>query len=102
EHFDHCAPRVNALDDVHAVHHRSGGALPFGDHEHVPRAQRIVGKTKRIEWALPTLLCRGCPLLRRAEGRVIELDYRYRVPVHNGEPVPCRIEGHGRWYRIAF
>jgi len=41
EHLDHGASCVDALDNVHAIHHRSGGAVPFGDHEHVTRAERI-------------------------------------------------------------
>src|SRR5215831_21063820 len=41
EHLDHGPPCVNAFDDVHAIHHRPGGAVPFGDHEHVARAERV-------------------------------------------------------------
>src|SRR5215472_2298718 len=41
KHFDHGAPCVDALDDVHAIHHRPGGAVPFGDHEHITPAERI-------------------------------------------------------------
>src|SRR5262245_30465546 len=41
EHLDHGTPCVDPLDDVHAVHHRAGGAVPFGDHEHVTPAERI-------------------------------------------------------------
>src|SRR5262245_12391536 len=37
------APRESALDDVHAIHHRPGGAVPFGDHEHVTRTKRVNG-----------------------------------------------------------
>jgi hypothetical protein len=32
---------VGALEDVHAIHRRSGGAVPFGDHKHVTRAERV-------------------------------------------------------------
>src|SRR5262249_61726540 len=41
EDLDHGAPCVNALDDVHAIHHRSSGAVSFGDYEHITRAERI-------------------------------------------------------------
>jgi hypothetical protein len=41
EYLDHGASCVDALDDVHTIHHRPGGAVPFGDHEHVTCAERI-------------------------------------------------------------
>src|SRR5262249_54748306 len=43
EGLDHGTPCVDALDDVHAIHHRARGAIPFGDHEHVTPAERIDG-----------------------------------------------------------
>jgi hypothetical protein len=43
EHLDHCAPRMDALDDVHAIEHAARGAVPFGDHEHVAPTERIEG-----------------------------------------------------------
>src|SRR5262249_55944070 len=43
EYLNHGTPCVDALDDVHAVHHRPGCAVPFSDHEHVTPAERIDG-----------------------------------------------------------
>jgi hypothetical protein len=34
---------VDALDDVHTIHHRPGGTVPFGDYEHVARTERVDG-----------------------------------------------------------
>src|SRR5215510_8821178 len=41
EDLDHGTPCMDPLDDVHAIHHRPGGTVPFGDHEHVTPAERI-------------------------------------------------------------
>jgi hypothetical protein len=43
EHLDHGTPCVDALDNVHAIHHRPGSAVPFGHDEHITRAERVDG-----------------------------------------------------------
>jgi hypothetical protein len=43
QHLDHGTASVDALDNVHFIHHRPGGAVPFGDHEHVARTECIDG-----------------------------------------------------------
>ena len=43
EHLNEGAAVVDALDDLDAVEHRPGGAVPFSDHENVAGAERIDG-----------------------------------------------------------
>jgi hypothetical protein len=46
QHLDHRATGVDALDDGDAIHHASGGTIPFGDDQHVARAEFVDGFLK--------------------------------------------------------